>query len=123
MRRIFQGLLAAATLTISGTSLAEDFSSGNALYDACKDGLNNTHRAMLFQQGLCGGIISTVADLASSQTTVESSRICGPKNATTGQELRVVMKYMDEHPAELNKPLSTIAYNALQEVWSCRLTR
>jgi hypothetical protein len=116
MRRIFQGLLAAATLTISGTSLAEDFSSGNALYDACKD-------AMLFQQGLCGGIISTVADLASSQTTVESSRICGPKNATTGQELRVVMKYMDEHPAELNKPLSTIAYNALQEVWSCRLTR
>jgi len=50
----------------------------------------------------------------------EQFEFCPPVKATSLQVVRVVVKYMDDHPAELDRPFSFIALHSLQEAWSCK---
>ena len=50
----------------------------------------------------------------------EQSSVCIPSTASTGQHIRVVVKYLNEHPAELHLPEFTLVERALREAYPCQ---
>jgi hypothetical protein len=43
-----------------------------------------------------------------------------PSNATRQQALTTVVRYLQAHTADLDKPFTVIAVVALQKAWPCR---
>ena len=88
------------------------------------------------EEGECIGVIrglTTAAltqglDLAMRQAkgiyrkSDPSPLFCVPLNTTNGQVVRVVIKYIDEHPPENTKgsDFALLALLALQEAWPCK---
>ena len=44
---------------------------------------------------------------------------CAPEKVTYRQIVRVVMKYMDQHPEEIHKLFTIVIWSAVVEAWSC----
>jgi hypothetical protein len=44
---------------------------------------------------------------------------CLPQGVTTGQALKVLVKYMDDHPEQLHEKTAWVAAKALHEAWPC----
>jgi hypothetical protein len=45
---------------------------------------------------------------------------CGASGVTGEQEVRVVVKYIDERPERLHEPFPTLAYEAVKAAWACK---
>ncbi len=82
---------------------------GNHLTVACKaalrvmdanDGRASGSKQDAYDDGYCQGIVSGVASHINSE---DGADLVGP-NPSVGQLIRVVQKYMDDHPEELSKP-------------------
>ncbi len=41
-------------------------------------------------------------------------------NTTVGQEVRVVVAYIDARPARMHEPFIALALEALQKAWPCK---
>jgi hypothetical protein len=46
--------------------------------------------------------------------------VCPPPHVTLDQADRVVVLYIDGHPARLNEPFLRLAAEALKKAWPCR---
>lgn len=90
--------------------------SGNDFIDGCRAStLNNNERLAL--QGQCLGMIGAVLDFNS---LYDMKLYCMPLSVTVGQAGRVLVRYMDTHPARLNEPALVLAISAFQEAWPCK---
>lgn len=47
-------------------------------------------------------------------------RMCVPEDATLGQMIRVVVKYIEERPAEMHLLFVALAMLALRDAWPCK---
>lgn len=105
--------LIAAVALDGGAALAEPAAdSANYIMPGCRSFIAKTGEN-LFLNGLCVGMIdvlSTSSDLG----------VCHPADATTGQSVRVVVKYIDDRPARLNEVFKRMALEALQVAWPCK---
>ena len=45
--------------------------------------------------------------------------VCLPKGVTTEQGLKVLVKYMDDHPEELHEKTAELAARAFVKAWPC----
>jgi hypothetical protein len=45
--------------------------------------------------------------------------MCSPKGVTIGQSVKVLAKYLDDHPEELQKPIAELAARAFVKAWPC----
>ena len=45
--------------------------------------------------------------------------VCLPKGVTTGQGLKVLIKYMEDHPEELHDRTAELAFRAFVKAWPC----
>jgi hypothetical protein len=45
--------------------------------------------------------------------------VCLPKGVTTGQGLKVLVKYMEDHPEELHDRTAELAFRAFVKAWPC----
>jgi Rap1a immunity proteins len=45
--------------------------------------------------------------------------VCLPKGVITGQGLKVLVKYMDDHPEELHERTAELAFRAFAKAWPC----
>jgi Rap1a immunity proteins len=45
---------------------------------------------------------------------------CIPDEVTRGQVVRVVIKYIDQHPEQTHELFGFLAYDALKEAWPCK---
>jgi Rap1a immunity proteins len=45
---------------------------------------------------------------------------CVPKDVTLGQTVRVVVKYMDDHPEETHQSFVAFVYDATRKAWPCK---
>jgi hypothetical protein len=64
------------------------------------------------RQGVCHGAVSAVLDFASG--------ICHPPGATLDQGIRIVVQYIDSHPARLHESFNALAAEALRDAWPCK---
>lgn len=65
----------------------------------------------MFLQGLCGRMV-----LAFVET---DPRICPPRGSTTGQHIRVVVKYVEGRPERFHERFSQLVVEALSKTWPC----
>jgi hypothetical protein len=108
MRALAAILLASSFVVVAGkVSLAAD--SGNEYLPRCRDGAPD------FMQGVCLGIIETVAVYETA-----NGRICVPGAGTRRQMWAVVVKYLENHPERLHEDIHLLAAQALQTAWPCK---
>jgi len=64
-----------------------------------------------FQVGYCDGLIHGIVGV--------SPRVCAGKYVTQQQAIRVVLKYLQDHPEELDQKGTTLAEKALAKAFPC----
>jgi hypothetical protein len=69
----------------------------------------NTFEA--WRDGYCTGLVNGV--------TNASPRVCPDEAVTTGQTLRVVVKYLEDHPEELHLDNAVLVEKALAKAFPC----
>ena len=57
---------------------------------------------------------------ASSMTQARLNGMCAPKNISTGQWIRVFVKYLDDNPQNLNRSASINSAAALKKYYRCK---
>jgi hypothetical protein len=92
--------------------------NGNTMLEGCtafSEGGRLAQGVTLLQETECLGIIEGIADEATA-----NHYDCFPNGVTAGQEAKVAVKYMNDHPADLNLPITVIISSALHTAWPCR---
>jgi Rap1a immunity proteins len=85
--------------------------SGNSLLEGCQAAVNEASSRQ-FQQGYCLGVIFTVGEM--------SPNVCPGNEVTALQSLRVVVKYMENHPESLHESFRALAIRALSAAFPCK---
>jgi Rap1a immunity proteins len=49
----------------------------------------------------------------------QSIRPCPPPRVALGQNLKIVVKYWDDHPEQMNDDFTLLAVRAFNQVWPC----
>jgi Rap1a immunity proteins len=76
------------------------------------------HLVSELKAALCLGIVS--GELYLVRDLRQELRSCPPDGVISGQAVRVVVRYMETHPAVLNESFLSIVLTALHEAWPCR---
>jgi hypothetical protein len=111
------GAALALTITVASPSAAEDISSANSRMPGCRDFVNRGNQTSLndaFDQGFCAGTVGGIA------FTKRSPCLDIPDGVTLGQEVRVVISYIEARPARMHELFRGLALEALQAAWPCR---
>ena len=103
-------ITALAMLLGSSGSFA-GFRSGNNLANDCKkdDGK--------FSDGVCYGYVMGVTDLL--LWVNPNVKLCAPSEATGGQVVAIVRKFLKEHPEMLHEDADFLVMSALLEAFRC----
>lgn len=65
--------------------------------------------------GYCLGVVYGVSD-----TLELNHQACMPYSVTTSQEVRVVEKFLQDHPAKLNQSGALLAIEAIHDAFPCK---
>jgi hypothetical protein len=114
---IFLFLFAFSVGSSSAPAPQQDVTSGTWLQGSCQITVKATddrtfHENDLesFRDGFCRGMIEGVSSA--------SPRVC-PDSRYLVQEVRIVLKYLQDHPEELNKRNTTLVDKALSRAFPC----
>ena len=76
-----------------------------------------------FATGLCWGAFEVIQNIVRIQFNGEKNptlNICVPPTSTRIQLIKIVMKYIDNHPEVLNEEFTFVAYRALLNSYPCK---
>lgn len=90
------------------------FFSGNLLSEVCSDTQDNPHKV-----GNCTGYILAIADVMERDYYRAFNTSCLPSQAGSSQLKKVVVKWLDDNPANLHLPAQYLITNALIEGFGC----
>lgn len=113
--------IAVGTIFCSGATAQEDTLSANYYLEACRLYANNVRPQPgvdQFKMPLCAGVLLTLA-WAAPQLGSSQLQACPPSAATKGQVAKVVVAYLDQHPARLHEQFVDLALEALRHAWPC----
>ncbi len=124
------GLLAALIFFLSNLALADD---GNNLLSQCNTAVNIMDGKKLtddIQGGVdagnsmyCFGLLEGVINLNKiyEVSLRKNALFCTPNSTiTNGQAARIVVNYLEEHPAMQHEPDFAVTINALIEAFPCK---
>ena len=107
-----------------GNALLEGCNSAICIFDG-KDKSNVTGKAM--SMGLCMGLVRGMIDagtiintLAQTHDYTKHSLYCVPKDVSTIQAARVVVKYLEAHPKDLHQKGTGLIALALAKSFPCK---
>ena len=100
----------AALMLSGGPALAEDVNSANYMMPGCRALLDTPGNGSM--AALCAGIISGLA-----YRDIDS---CPPTGVTGRQMERVVVQYIDAHPARMHEDFRELALEAMKAAWPCK---
>jgi hypothetical protein len=90
---------------------AQGVTTGNDSFDSCK-------LALAQDVPLCIGIVT--GELFLVKDLRESLRSCPPQGVIAIQAVRVVVQYMETHPAILNESFLQIVLTGMHDAWPCK---
>jgi hypothetical protein len=116
---MFRAVAFASTLLICNLSLSSAALSqqpapaitGNDLFRYCESSLAD------FNKGFCAGFITSTWYAFFSAR--EQRYFCDPPNATVDQAIKVVEKYLADHPEELHKEALVLVSRAWENASPC----
>lgn len=88
--------------------------SGNSIEPGCKAFTENS-RDNAFGQGVCAGILMTLISDGPNRTI----RFCPPSSVTVGQAVRIMVKYFEDNPENLNMDFASMAVIRFRQLWPC----
>jgi hypothetical protein len=71
-------------------------------------------------QGTCFGIVLGVMFLANAATRNTADSACISAMITNAQAVRVVVRYLRNHPERLHEPLADLVLAAFVDAWPCK---
>ena len=115
MRRgiVIAGAILSLVLGSIGPLRANEIQSAKWAMPGCHELIDRHGYDEQFRQGVCAGQINALMDLANELG------LCAPAGMTSGQAYRVVVKYIDNHPALQNEMFTELAWEALRKAWAC----
>jgi hypothetical protein len=69
-----------------------------------------------YSAGQCDGMIAAIFAVGPS---LGEARFCAPNGATTGQALRIVIRYFENAPEKMNENFIARAIAVLHNAWPC----
>jgi len=69
---------------------------------------------ILYEAGYCDGLVQGV-----SYMRVLTDAVCFREGITPGQRIRVVIKYLNDHPAELDEEGAYLVAKAMHQAFPC----
>ena len=96
----------------SGAQAEGYFKNGNQLYLECNS-------ANTYDVAICLGYVMGILDQIELYADVSKTQTCIPANVTAGQVKDVVVKQMNDDPANRNLPASSIVFEAAFKAWGC----
>jgi cytochrome c5 len=120
MKRTFAAailaLLAVTAMPTTATADADVF-SGDYIIHGCKslEGPNKHASAETENRAFeCLGAVASLAIIGR-----DNHVICPPLGVSIDDEIKVAVKYMDDHPDLQNRPFPTLINNSLIAEWPC----
>jgi hypothetical protein len=111
-RALIAAVLVACFYCATSSAMAEGIDD----FEGCKEAAKlSTTAPNPIRTGYCMGV---VAALMFSLPAV-GRIVCLPKGVTLGQGAKVLVKYMDDHPEELQERTEQLAARALMKAWPC----
>jgi hypothetical protein len=109
----FIGILSA---TVSSLAVAAEMDeSANYWLPFCRQvAKGNFYQGDAFRNGGCAGIITGLLVLGRS-----AGVFCRPDGVTVEQAVRVVVQFLDQHPARTNENFNALAIEAMRDAWPC----
>jgi len=96
----------------------KDVTTGNGLLGSCQihvksmeDRSYNENIFEAYRDGYCSGLVFGVSSA--------SPHVCPDERVTSGQQIRVVLKYLQEHPGELHLDDAMLVEKALAKAFPC----
>ena len=87
-------------------------STGNDLFDYCKEVDKDSQDTNFLSAGSCMGFIKGIV----GSSLFES---CPSSGVTVGQAVDVFLRYANTHPQDLNLPADLLVRRALSQAWPC----
>ncbi|WP_368736915.1 Rap1a/Tai family immunity protein [Pseudomonas nunensis] len=111
-------------MLVSGAVIAEG-GDGNELIAQCADGIKaadggtlNDYYGASFCLGLTQGVRHTMRLLNDELPPLYKT--CFPSGITNGQGMRIVFKYLQDHPDRLHEQGSDLVYLAYKTAYPCK---
>ena len=111
--RSYTMAFALAVIAAAAPARSQGTSASNIL-PGCQSSLSLYDAAEPFIRGVCIGEVTGVRDAA-----ISAGLVCESGETTIQQYIRVVIRYIKEQPDRLNERFTTLALEALQNVWPC----
>jgi hypothetical protein len=131
MQKLWAGLGGLFTaLALTGyLVLTAEATTGNEMLLACSNAesalVNKEKGKMLdlgesLMAGVCLGHVTGIKFFINTATQNTDYPVCVPANATNGQVLAVVARYLRNHPEMRAEDFNYLVTDALHEVWPCK---
>jgi Rap1a immunity proteins len=95
-------------LLVSDEAMGREFGTANEMMPGCRAMLNHDQRNIL-RQGECIGAVAAITHI--------DVTVCPPKDSNVEQAIRIVVQYIDGHPARLQENFYDLAVEALRAAW------
>jgi len=121
----FAGALIVTESSYANSDQKQGF-TGNDMLKACTEmdptsqplkRLPNAEEAR--NHGLCLGMVYGLRVLGGVATKNSPMAICDPSNATVGQWVSLIVRYLRRHPEEMHLDFIILAAKAASEAWPC----
>lgn len=99
-----------------GALTQENSYSGGQMLEGCELWFSSGRRAekTLIMSGMCMGVVATVVAYK------DKASFCMPEGSDYVQGLRVLLKYLNDNPAELHEELYVLVERAFGKAWPCK---
>jgi len=98
---------------------ARAHTNGNDLRDYCGAALDKQNQAGA-RAGLCVGFLDAYRQLAVMlPASANLKLLCLPDGIGQEQLIRVLIKYLDQHPEKLHLPAAQLVYDATNDAFPC----
>ena len=106
-------LIAACIAVLPVSGQAQDPDSANNVMKGCRAFLAKS-KGDTFLRGVCAGTVHAIAGLALDRD------LCIPTGTTVGQEIQVVVAYIDARTDRQQQDFLSLALEAFKEAWPCK---
>lgn len=118
------GITGTVALVTALTAMSAPVSAetGNDMLRNCAEFLKENNQIDgYFNSGVCAGFVSGVANtLAYARDASPATvKICIPDGFTIGQGIRILQKYLTDHPKDLHRSATALALTAYREAYPC----
>ncbi|WP_223592416.1 Rap1a/Tai family immunity protein [Pseudomonas sp. A-R-19] len=114
-----------ALMGMLGCGLASaSMDDGNTLLKQCKQFIKfmDGENANGLDAGLCGGFVRgvTSTNFLYSELFKQKFGICEPRNISANQDVRIVVKYLENNPKQLSEDRTILVWLALADAFPCK---